>query len=305
MRINCVVVTCNRLALLKECISSIKKQSFPVKGIWIIDNCSTDGTAEWLKTQATNDNTSLHIIRTEHNIGGAGGFSLGTKLAVEDGCDYIWLMDDDTIAQPDALKHLAAVALGENIGFVCSKVLWSDGTLHAMNKATLHPKYSQGEGITTINKEICYKSTQCSFVSVMVNSKAVYKVGLPIKEFFIWCDDIEYTNRIYRAGYTCYYVPSSQVFHKTRLNYFPSIDLAPNEMAGRFYYQVRNTCYLKRRKSNKLSFYISVFNKYRLYMHRLNKRSDKSHYKEFKKAIIKGCLDGLHFTPKIEYLNHQ
>lgn len=95
---------------------------------------------------------------------------------------------------------------------------------------------------------------------------------------------------------------ASQVYHKTRQNYFPSIDKAPNEMAGRFYYQVRNTCYLKRRSTNKLKFYISVLNKYRLYIHRLKRRDDQSHIAEFKKAVIKGCLDGLHFNPTIEYI---
>lgn len=301
MKINCVVVTYNRLALLKECVQALKAQTLPPTELWIIDNCSTDGTKEWL--DSLKGDSKLHVVRTERNIGGAGGFALGTKLAVEAGCDFVWLMDDDTMPRPDALKLLAKVAAADDkTGFVCSKVLWTDGTLHAMNKPALVEKPFGGAEALTVGGETCFACKLCSFVSVMVSSDAVRKVGLPIKEFFIWCDDIEYTDRIKRVGYECYFVPASQVYHKTRQNYFPSIDKAPNEMAGRFYYQVRNTCYLKRRSTNKLKFYISVLNKYRLYMHRLKRRDDQSHIAEFKKAVIKGCLDGLHFNPTIEYI---
>lgn len=299
MKVNCVVVTYNRLTLLKECICAIQKQSIPVDSLWIIDNSSTDGTELWLNT--LKEDKSIHIIRTKQNIGGAGGFSLGTKLAVEDGCDYVWLMDDDTIATPDALKHLIAVASDSHAGFVCSKVLWTDGSLHAMNKATLIEQASHNISSQTFGGEECFLSNQCTFVSVMVSSNAVYTVGLPIKDFFIWCDDIEYTKRIHDAGYKGLYVPNSQVIHKTRLNYFPSIDIAPSEMAERFYFQIRNTCYMKRRTTNRLCFYISILNKYRLYIHRLNKRKDKNNYETFKRSIIRGCIDGLHFNPNIEY----
>lgn len=301
MKINCVVVTYNRLALLKECVQALKAQTLPPTELWVIDNCSTDGTRDWL--DSLHGDSKLHVVHTERNIGGAGGFALGTRLAVEAGCDYVWLMDDDTMPQPDALKLLAKVAEADNkAGFVCSKVLWTDGTLHAMNKPALVEKSFGGSDPVTVSGETCFACKSCSFVSVLISSTAVHEVGLPIKDFFIWCDDIEYTNRIQRAGYNCYIVPASQVYHKTRLNYFPSIDTAPNEMAERFYYQARNTCYLKRRSVGKLEFYISVLNKYRVYLHKLKRRDDKSHIAEFKKAVKRGCLDGLHFNPVIEYL---
>ena len=292
MKINCVVVTYNRLNLLKENLEMLGRQTYPINQIVVVDNHSTDGTTEYLKQYV--GNPKFTIITTKENIGGAGGFSVGLKASVLHGCDYSWVMDDDTIPLENSIEELIqAIEQHDNIGFVCSKVLWTDRNIHQMNRpkllkdndSSLHP--------------LC---RSCSFVGALISSKAVLKVGLPIKEFFIWCDDIEYTTRIYLAGFKCYYVPNSIVIHKSTSNYFPSIDLAPKEMAGRFYYQARNTCYLKRRTSSfKIFFYLSVLNKYRVYIHKL-KRRDKKERKYFLDAVKKGCIDGLRFNPTIEYI---
>ena len=80
MKVNCVIVTYNRLALLKECLAAIEKQTYPIHKVIVIDNCSTDGTKEYLKAYAVRP--QFQVIRTEQNIGGAGGFSLGVKTSV-------------------------------------------------------------------------------------------------------------------------------------------------------------------------------------------------------------------------------
>lgn len=132
MKVNCVIVTYNRLALLKECLAAIEKQTYPIHKVIVIDNCSTDGTEEYLKAYAVHP--QFQVIRTEQNIGGAGGFSLGVKTSVLGGGDYTWMMDDDTIPSPKALEALMQTATQSNdIGFVCSKVLWTDNTLHPRN----------------------------------------------------------------------------------------------------------------------------------------------------------------------------
>ena len=175
MKVNCVIVTYNRLALLKECLAAIEKQTYPIHKVIVIDNCSTDGTKEYLKAYAVRP--QFQVIRTEQNIGGAGGFSLGVKTSVLGGGDYTWMMDDDTIPSPKALEALMQTATQSNdIGFVCSKVLWTDNTLHPRNiPGGLKKDTIENNGITA------YRCEVCTFVSVLVSSRAVYKVGLPIK----------------------------------------------------------------------------------------------------------------------------
>src|SRR4028119_2142102 len=99
MKIIAVIVTYNRLALLKKCIAGVQQQSRRPDGILVINNSSTDGTVEWLATQEV-------TVVTQPNLGGAAGFSTGIKEAYKRGADWIWLMDDDTIPTSSALEKL-------------------------------------------------------------------------------------------------------------------------------------------------------------------------------------------------------
>ena len=298
-KISCVIVTYNRLTLLQECLKAVLSQTFPLYRIIIIDNCSTDKTSFFLKSY---ENDPQFIIkRTEKNIGGAGGFSLGIKEAILDGADYVWIMDDDTIPHHNALDELAKVAyISDNVGFACSKVNWIDGNIHPRNKpggiSKNHVEILYNNNIKAYNCEVC------TFVSVLINSKTVYRIGLPIKEFIIWSDDIEYTLRITKANYNNYYVESSVVIHKTPDIFNPTIEDAPINMANRFYYQTRNQCYIKHRtQSNKLLFRLSIWNKLRILKQRIKRRKDGV-FEPFLEAVKKGCKDGLTFFPEIEYL---
>lgn len=302
MKVNCVIVTYNRVELLKENLKALQEQSFPIHKIFVIDNHSTDGTREYLLR--FEEDPSVKVIVLPENIGGAGGFSRGLEEAVLDGCDWVWMMDDDTIPTADALKNLSeATSVTERIGFVCSKVIWTDGTPHKMNMPVLEygrrserpfNLYSNGDGLL-----LCRK---CSFVSVMVNAKAVYEVGLPIGELFIWHDDVEFTERLSLAGYINLYVDRSVVLHKTSVNYTSDISTAPVDSSWKFYYQARNSLYVHRRKKkNAILFFFSVFNKYRRYVRKIDKRKDEK--KAFKKAVWRGCIDALKFNPKIKYIS--
>ena len=100
-----VVVTYNRKELLAENIAALLAQSYHDHDILIIDNASTDGTKEML-IENYSYNKTLNVIRMKKNIGGAGGFFTGIKQAMKDTCDYLWIMDDDTVPTKDCLKEL-------------------------------------------------------------------------------------------------------------------------------------------------------------------------------------------------------
>ena len=76
MNIATVVVTYNRLTLLKECIDGLRKQTYMIDEIIIVNNCSTDGTLEWLNGQK-----NLTVI-TQENLGIADGLYTGMKICL-------------------------------------------------------------------------------------------------------------------------------------------------------------------------------------------------------------------------------
>src|SRR5207244_3776235 len=84
------------------------------------------------------DFEGVDLLALEENVGGAGGFHAGMRTAGEAGADWLWLMDDDTIATPTALEALLDPLPGLREDGVrplvmMSRVVWRDGTLHPMN----------------------------------------------------------------------------------------------------------------------------------------------------------------------------
>ncbi len=142
------------------------------------------------------------------------------KKAYESGADWIWAMDDDCIPDPDALEHLLHCGIispgssSEQVGFLASQVNWIDGTRHWAN-------FPGAAFDWTMGHERCQGShkIQCAtFVSILINREAIARVGYPVKEFFIWWDDLEFTHRVVDAGFSSYYIEASKVRHLTVAN---------------------------------------------------------------------------------------
>ncbi|MDE7386707.1 MAG: glycosyltransferase family 2 protein [Muribaculaceae bacterium] len=297
MKITAVVVTYNRLALLRQCIKSLRNQTRQVDEIIVINNCSTDGTADFLDEIAA---TCPEIKPTTlpSNVGGAGGFEAGMGMAIEQGADRVWIMDDDTLPTPTALERLLAAEESDpRVGFTCSRVEWTDGSMHLMNKPLFKGRRRPDRPIDEVTSTI--ECNAATFVSLLVKREVVVKVGLPIGEYFIWHDDIEYTSRILRAGYTGLYVPDSVVIHSTAHNLGATIVNAPAGTEKRFYYQVRNQVATKRMNASPIAAAIS--NRLRLHRFKRNVKKRRDNRDLFMEQVLKGYRDGLHFNPVIHF----
>ena len=231
-----VVVTRDRLELLRECLAALRAQTRPPDRILVVDNASSDGTPAFLSGQ-----DDVEVLRLEENAGGAGGFHAGLKRAHDDGAEWAWLLDDDTIARPDALERLlahddpAAILRG-------SVAVWKDGRLHPMNV----PGFA-GDGVASFvdaarRRALPLRTT--TFVSLLVHREAVDRFGLPEARYFIWSDDIEYTARVTRGGGRAVLIPASVVEHRTA-----TAHTAASAAGDRFYYHARNTLYMVRGRS--------------------------------------------------------
>lgn len=253
MKITAVIVTYNRLELLKSCLQSVQEQSRKPDKIIVIDNGSTDNTKEWLSTQSV-------TTYTKENNGGAGGFSYGIKTAYHSGTDWIWLMDDDVIPENNALQQLvhALDELGnqqEKVGFLASKVLWADNSVHEMNKTYVLEDQEKLNKLTLPAQANLPFVQFATFVSMLLSAKAVEKVGLPIKEYFIWCDDIEYSKRIIANGLAGLLVEKSVVIHHSPTNNPSNVFFDPKSSIWKFNHGFRNEMYTKRLHDGEFSFW--------------------------------------------------
>jgi rhamnopyranosyl-N-acetylglucosaminyl-diphospho-decaprenol beta-1,3/1,4-galactofuranosyltransferase len=234
-----VVVTYNRAALLGECLAALAGQTRQVGRVVVVDNASTDETESVLAAR----HPSVEVLRMTHNTGGAGGFAAGLASALTDGCEAVWLLDDDTIPEPDALAELVrardAFAGTSRPVVLASRVVWTDGRDHPMNTPRTKPGARRAE--RDLAAEVGARPIRsASFVSILVDAAAARSRGLPVADYFLWNDDFEYTTRLLR-GAVGLYVPASVVVHKTAA--FGSTDTDPGE---RFYYEVRNKAWMFR-----------------------------------------------------------
>lgn len=295
-KIAAVIVTYNRKALLFECLKHLAVQTVRDFDILVIDNASTDGTGEDLVPLSQTG--KIIYLNTGSNLGGAGGFSFGVKHAVQQGYEYIWLMDDDTLPHPDALeKFLAADAqLEGNYGFLSGKALWTDGQPCRMN-VQKKDVFSHVKDISDTLVPIGV----ATFVSLFLRAEVVHEVGLPISEFFIWTDDVEYTDRI-SAEYPCYLVCDSVVTHAMGSNI--GVDLASenSERLERYRYCYRNEVYVYRRHGLRGFAYLLVKDLY--HAMRILVFSKGRRYKKLR-VLCGGVKEGLSFKPGIVYVGAQ
>ncbi len=233
--VTAVVVTYNRAALLVECLDAIAGQTHRPGRVIVVDNASTDDTATVLSQRRDVDTVRLAL-----NTGGAGGFAAGIQAALAGGCDAVWLLDDDTIPQPDSLAELVRAREaypGLTPSVVASRVVWTDGRDHPMNTPRTLPGATR-DALDAAAAVGARPVRSASFVSVLVDAGVAAERGLPVADYFLWNDDFEYTTRLIRGGVGLY-VPTSVVVHKTRV--FGSTDADPGD---RFYWEVRNKVWM-------------------------------------------------------------
>jgi len=203
-----VVVTYNRADLLTGMLAGLAALNRAPDLVLVVNNHSTDHTARVLDdAQTAGDVPGLEVIELAENIGGAGGFHHGMRIAYQRGADRIWLMDDDVVPAPDCLGVLLA---HDEPALTCVR---EDRAGHLVEKAAtrfdldnplaIRPKTSMVEtdyGTRAAMPELI-EIENVAFEGFLVRRDVVTAVGLPDPAFFIFYDDVDYALRARRAGF--------------------------------------------------------------------------------------------------------
>jgi GT2 family glycosyltransferase len=216
--------------------------------ILVIDNASADGTPAMLDVEFP----LVKTIRMRENLGGAGGFQCGIKQAYETGFDWIWVMDDDVRAAPSALDHLLREASQDSTLVAAPMRLDEDGKVAegasiVYDLAALwclpgfHQRSFRDAFPETSMLPAQHEVEVLSFEGPLIPRRAVEKVGLPCKEFFIYGDDADYSLRLLRAGYRLCLFKDSVLYRMLPAS--PDSSLPP---AWKARYMIRNTIWLNR-----------------------------------------------------------
>ena len=238
-----VVITYNRARMLATCLEAIHNQTRLPDLTIVVDNGSNPEESALVARHCQRFPRMRHVFLPD-NTGPAGGFSHGIGLAHQLGFDWAWILDDDVFADPDALEGLievlAAIPTNKQPNILTGEASDTNGQPHPVTRPVFglrwwnKHRYKHREGPMPIRA--------ASFVNTLLKLEAVSQHGLPVKQYFVWNDDLEYTGRLLRDR-PGLYVPTSHSVHASTA---PKLGKGINQ---RFYFEIRNKLWMIRHSS--------------------------------------------------------
>lgn len=253
MKVAAAVVTFNRKDELVKNIRAILSQTLVVDRYYVIDNHGTDQTEALLREEGLLDNPVINYVYLPENIGGAGGFYTGLRMAYDDGYDYICLMDDDgRPADENMMRNLVekAKSLHKKKGEILlnSLVYGPDGNTLSFG---LSGGIKTKENALKRGTNNLIEGTINPFNGTLVSRELVKKIGFPNKEFFIKGDEQDYFYRALNAGAFVATVVNSNYYHpvleRIHGKIFGKEVVSSTEAPWKEYYRARNFTYMFKR----------------------------------------------------------
>jgi GT2 family glycosyltransferase len=233
-----IIVTFNKKEYVVNLLKSLRAIEYKNHDDIVIDNASTDGTAEYLKEHFP----SVTVIRNNENRGGSGGFNTGLSYAFErEKYKYFWLLDNDVVVSKDALGKLVKT-LDENsdIAIAGSQMCQLDNP-EVTNEIGAYVDFRKGHLV--LNRHVTRKKNNSTGIfdvdyiaaaSLLVRADVAKNAGL-WEDFFIHFDDVDWCLRIKEMGYRVVGVADSVIWH---------LSAAEKPITWQQYYDVRNMLFL-------------------------------------------------------------
>ncbi len=192
-----VIVTYNRVELLKECLACVCGQTIPFSRVIVVDNHSTDGTAEFLAARE-----DLDVIREPENLGGAGGFYDGLQRASQGEYDWVLIIDDDAMIAPDYMEKLLDYANAHTGIYGLAGKVVTEGHIDVSHRRRITNRllYVESNVTTGEYQKESFSCDAATFCGLLLQGKKMREIGLPQKGYFLWYDDIEYCLRLQECG---------------------------------------------------------------------------------------------------------
>lgn len=237
-RVGIVVLNWNGREVLEDCLRSISALRYPLIQIIVVDNGSTDGSTEMLRK----DYPNVRCIKNDVNLGFAAGNNQGIQLALENGDDYVLILNNDTLLDPDCLFRLVGRAQSDSqIGAVSPKIYFAEpadrlwfggGTFNYWTGRNGHVGYKKSDnGAWNSAREVEF----ISGCALLVSRNALRNVGGFDELLFAYSEDVDWSLRARKAGFKLFYEPGALVWHRESFS-----TLRNKWQAIQLYYCTRN-----------------------------------------------------------------
>jgi GT2 family glycosyltransferase len=230
-----VILNTNRRQDTLECLASLDKATYPNRKIIVLDNASTDGSVEAVRSQFP----ASEIIQLTSNLGYAGNNNVGIEAALKAGADWVLVLNEDTTLAPDCLEKMAQVGESDpRIGIVGPMVyhhnepdiIQSGGG--RMDRSWKAWHIAQNE----FDKGQFDRPQQVDWISgcaILVRRAVIEQVGPLDARFFYYWEETEWCLRARENGWRIMLAPRAHLWHKgVQRDYRPSPSVT--------YYSTRN-----------------------------------------------------------------
>lgn len=212
--ISIIIVGYNSKKYLDECLSSIFASTFKKFEVIFVDNCSKDGSVNYIKNNFPN----VSVIENATNSGFTGGNNIGIQRAIENGSDYVFILNPDTVIDKNCLEILAKNADNKTIAQPLI-LLHENGEKTDLINTT--GNYLNFLGISYCNNyrkpssvAIDQDIPLASGAAALIPINAIKKAGMFDESFFMYHEDVDLFWRMRMAGYNIGLITSALVWHK-------------------------------------------------------------------------------------------
>jgi GT2 family glycosyltransferase len=235
-----------------EMLETLRKVTYPNFETLIVDNASPSTSPAIIKQKYP----EVQLIISDKNLGFAGGNNIALKQAKG---DYVLLLNNDTEVKPDFLESLVELMESDKkIGIVSSKILYfyEDNVIQYAGASPINPITSRGRhyGYKEIDNGQLDEVTETAYphgACMMIRKSVLEELGLLYEGYFLYYEELDFAERVKRAGYKIYFQPNSSILHKE------SISTGKNSPL-KTYYMNRNRLLFVRRNSTGITFLLGI-----------------------------------------------
>lgn len=218
-KVGIIILNWNGIKDTVECLESLKKITYNNYNIYVVDNGSTDGSIEYLNKY----NTYIKIISNKQNLGFAEGNNIGIRAAIEDGADYVLLLNNDTVVDVNFLTELVkcsivdktiAIAQPKTLNYYNLKLESTGNRMDIFGFSRGRGLYEEDSGQydNLLYGKFFYACGCC----ILITRDLILDLGINIFDsaYFAYFEDIDLSWSTRLLGYNIIYCPTSICMHK-------------------------------------------------------------------------------------------
>ncbi|MBE2935977.1 glycosyltransferase family 2 protein [Anoxybacillus flavithermus] len=249
-----------------ECLKSLEHLTYPYFHVFLVDNASQDESFEKLQQDYKNGklNVPITFIQTGANLGFAGGNNVAIKEAYNQGYQYFWMLNNDTVVDPNALTPLVeTLEKDRQVGIVGSKIyyygtnkIWfAGGKVNTWTGACAHIGFKEEDkGQYNQLKEVDY-ITGCS---LCFRKEILETVGYMEEDYFLYYEETDWNLKSSNKGWKIVYIPNSAIYHKVSISSGGESNPSPYVA----FYDIRNGHWMVKRTQEKYKWITSYLYRY-------------------------------------------